>query len=60
MNKNNNTKKSDDKHTTGMPELDSAESAEQRRNRREQQLKILTPNQMLSRLPITCAIKSRK
>ena len=53
-------KKSDDKHTTDIPELYSEESAEQKRNRREQELKILTPNQMLHRLPITCAIKSGK
>ena len=36
-----------------MPELESEESAEQRRN--QQGLKILTPNQMLSRLPISLA-----
>ena len=34
-----------------MPELESEESTEQR----EQGLKILTPSQMLSRLPITLA-----
>ena len=37
--------------TTDMPELESEESAEQR----GQGLKILTPSQMLSRLPITLA-----
>ena len=36
---------------TDMPELESEESAEQR----GQGLKILTPSQMLSRLPITLA-----
>ena len=37
--------------TTDMPELESEESVEQR----GQGLKILTPSQMLSRLPITLA-----
>ena len=43
----------DDKQldTTDMPDLESEESAEQR----GQGLKILTPNQMLSRLPISLA-----
>ena len=35
-----------------MPDLESEESAEQRRKQRGQGLKILTPNQILSRLPI--------
>ena len=38
-----------------MSDLESEESAEQRRNQRGQGLKILTPNQMLSRLPISFA-----
>ena len=38
-----------------MPDLESEESAEQRRNQGGQGLKILTPNQMLSRLPISLA-----
>ena len=37
-----------------MSELESEESAAERRNQGEG-LKILTPNQMLSRLPITLA-----
>ena len=41
--------------TTDMPELESEESAEQRRNQQGEGLKILTPNQMLSRLPISLA-----
>ena len=41
--------------TTDMPALESEESAEQRRNQRGQGLKILTPDQMLNRLPITSA-----
>ena len=41
--------------TTDMAELESQESAAQRRNQRGQGLKILTPSQMLSRLPITLA-----
>ena len=48
-------KKSDDKHTTDMPDLESEESAAQRRNQQGKGLKILTPNQMLSRLPISLA-----
>ena len=38
-----------------MPELESEESAAERRNQQGQGLKILTPNQMLSRLPISLA-----
>ena len=38
-----------------MPILDSEESAAQRKNQQEQVPKILTPNQMLSRLPISLA-----
>ena len=38
-----------------MSDLESEESPEQRRNQRGQGLKILTPNQMLSRLPISLA-----
>ena len=41
--------------TTDMPELESEESAAQRRSQQEKGLKILTPNQMLSRLPISLA-----
>ena len=52
-----NEPKTDDKQpdTTGMPELESEESAAQRRNQQGKGLKILTPNQMLSRLPISLA-----
>ena len=42
-------------NTTNIPELESEESAAQRRNQQGKGLKILTPNQMLSRLPITLA-----
>ena len=38
-----------------MPALDSKESAAKRRNREGHGVKILTLNQMLSRLPITLA-----
>ena len=38
-----------------MPELESEESAAKRRNQQGQGLKILTPDQMLSRLAITLA-----
>ena len=41
--------------TTDIPDLESEESAEQRRNQQGQGLKILTPNQMLRRLPISLA-----
>ena len=41
--------------TTDMPELESEESAEQRRNQPGKGLIILTPQQMLSRLPISLA-----
>ena len=38
--------------TTNMPELESEESAAQRKNQRGQELKILTPQQILSGLSI--------
>ena len=38
-----------------MPELESEESAEQRRNQEGQGLKIFTPKQMISRTPICSA-----
>ena len=38
-----------------MPDLETEESAKQRRNQSGQRLKILTPQQMLSRLPIALA-----
>ena len=41
--------------TTNMPDLESEESAEQKRNQSAKGLKILTPEQMLSRLPISLA-----
>ena len=41
--------------TTMMPELESEESAEQRRNQPGKGLKILTPSQILSRLLISLA-----
>ena len=41
--------------TTEMPDLESEESAAQRKNQQGKGLKILTPNQMLSRLPISLA-----
>ena len=51
-----NDKKTDEQpDTTNMPELESEESAEQRRNQQGKGLKILTPSQMLSRLPISLA-----
>ena len=49
-------KKTDEQpDTTNMSELESEESAEERRNQQGKGLKILTPNQMLSRLPTTLA-----
>ena len=41
--------------TTDMPELESEESAAQRRKQSAKRLKILTSDQMLSRLPISLA-----
>ena len=38
-----------------MPDLETEESAEQRRKYKGHGLKILTPQQMLSRLPISLA-----
>ena len=38
-----------------MPELESEEYAEQRRNQKAEGCKILTPSQIISRLPITLA-----
>ena len=50
------SKKSDEEpNTTDMPELESEESAAERRNKLGEGLKILTPDEMLSRLPITLA-----
>ena len=46
--------------TRNIPELESEESAAERKNQQGQGLKILTPDQMLSRLPITVAkLKAR-
>ena len=48
--------KSDEQsNTKDVPELESEESVAERRNQQGQGLKILTPDQMLSRLPITLA-----
>ena len=41
--------------TTDMPQLESEESAEQNRKQKGVGLKILTPSQMHSRLPISLA-----
>ena len=38
-----------------MPELENEDSAAKRRNQQGEGVKILTPNQMLSRLPISLA-----
>ena len=42
-------------NTTDMPDLESQESAAQRRNQPRRGIKMFTPDQMLSRLPITLA-----
>ena len=53
---NPNDKKTDQQpDTTNMPELESERSTEQRRNQQGKGLKILTPSQILSRLPISLA-----
>ena len=49
------TKSNKQPDTTDMPVLESEESAAKRKNQQGQGLKILTPDQMLSRLPITLA-----
>ena len=41
--------------TTDMPELESEECTEQNKKEKGVGIKILTPDQMLSRLPITLA-----
>ena len=41
--------------TTMMPEIESEESAAERRNQQRKGIKILTPSQMLSRLPTSLA-----
>ena len=46
--------------TTYMRYLESEESAAQNRNQQGQGLKILTPNQMLTRLPISAGNNSEK
>ena len=38
-----------------MPDVESKESTAERRNQQGKDIKILTPDQMLSRLPITLA-----
>ena len=53
--KSNDKKTDEQPDTTDMPESESEESPEQRRNQQEKGLKILTPNKMLSRLSITLA-----
>ena len=51
-----NEKKSDEQPgATDMPDLESEESPAQRRNQQGPGLKIVTPNQMLSRLAISLA-----
>ena len=45
----------EESNETDIPELESGESAAQRRNIIGKGLKILTPNQMLSTLPISLA-----
>ena len=49
-------KKTDEQpDTTNMLELESEESVAERRNQQGEGVKILTPNQLLSRLPISLA-----
>ena len=47
----------DEEPDTNMPDLESEQSAAERRKQKGQGLNILTPNQMLSRLPISLAQK---
>ena len=48
-------KKSDDKHTADMPELESEESPAQGKEQKAKGLKVLTSSQMFRRLPISLA-----
>ena len=50
-----NQKTDEQPDTTGMPNLESEKSAVKRRKQKGVGLKILTPSQMLSRLPISLA-----
>ena len=50
------TKSDEEPDTTDMPELESEESVAEKRNQPGKGLKILTPDQMLSRLPISLAL----
>ena len=50
-----NKKSGEQLDTTDMSELESKQSATERTNQQGQGLKILTPDQMLSRLPINLA-----
>ena len=47
------TPENEETDTADIPERESEESAAQRRNKHGKGLKIFTPNQMLSRLPIS-------
>ena len=49
------TKSTEQPDTINMPELKSEESAAERRNQPRKGLKISTPDQMLSKLPISLA-----
>ena len=53
--KTNNEADNEEIETINMPNLETEESAAQRRKQEAKGLKILTPNQMLSRLPISLA-----
>ena len=53
--KSNDKKIDEQLNIKNMPKLGSEESAEQRINQQGKDLKILTPNQMLSRLSINLA-----
>ena len=55
-----NKAKIEEAGTTDIHDLESEESAIHRRNQQGKGLKILTPNQMLRRLPIFSPIKSSK
>ena len=50
------TKSDEESDTTDMPELGSEEFVAEKRNQPGKGLKILTPDQMLSRLPISLAL----
>ena len=55
MEKESNEKSEEEIDTTDIPDLESEESTAERRKQNASGLTLVTPNQILSRLPITLA-----